>query len=30
LLTADELERRVYAAFHAPHFDHLTITNTAA
>lgn len=30
LLSADELERRVCAAFHAPRYDHLTITNDAA
>lgn len=30
LLTADELERRVCAAFHAPYYKHLTITNDAA
>ncbi len=29
-LTADELERRVCAAFHVPHYEHLTITNDAA
>jgi len=30
LLTADELERRVYAAFAAPRYDHLIITNPTA
>jgi transposase len=30
LLTADELERRVCAAFHVPHYDRLTVTNDAA
>ena len=30
LLTADELERRVCAAFHVPHYEHLIITNDAA
>ncbi len=30
LLSGDELERRVYAAFNAPRYDHLTITNAAA
>lgn len=30
MLTADELERRVSAAFHAPRYDHLTLTNDAA
>ena len=30
LLSADELERRVCAAFQAPRFEHLTVTNDAA
>ena len=30
LLSADELERRVCAAFHVPHYDQLTLTNDAA
>mgnify|MGYP001193226745 CR=1 FL=1 len=30
LLSADELKRRVYAAFHAPRCDYLTITNDVA
>jgi transposase len=30
LLSAEELERRVCAAFHVPRYDHLTLTNDAA
>jgi transposase len=30
LLSADELERRVCAAFHVPRYDHLTLTKDAA
>jgi transposase len=30
LLSADERERRVCAAFHVPHYDHLAVTNDAA
>lgn len=29
LLSADELERRVCAAFHVPRYDHLVVTNDA-